>query len=1002
MQVIYAQQIQGNQSGKADSTTIQELPDSSSRNAQMIGLVEVGKLPVVGTNKPNGGADNPSLTVPQPWKDTEAFKTAKRLHAEAVKAEKQGQQTMPATSATASPSSPPALYSSQGSSPSSSSSASTTFNSASLAESSSGPLTVATNYEGITKTSSPEAHIPPDVQVAAGPNHVVEMVNKVGAIWTKQGTLVTMFTLQDFYDTVVNDLADPRVYFDYQSGRWFATMFEIDHVNHDNSQPEANKTVYVAVSLTSDPTGSWYKYSIPYGTFCPDQPKIGLSADKVVLSVDKIDQCRKAPGTFIEYGPEYMIYKKSDLISGISTQSPPYSEDSRDLPIFPVQSDSDSPVLYMVRVVNDASKNGSVELYSISGSSAPFGKSKITLPIGKVDYPPDAIQPGTSYLIDTGDFRVQSAQWYKGKLWLAFNEVCPAIFVGDTTLRSCFKLVEIDTTMLQVTQRIDYGTGGYYYFYPALRMDGRGNLDVIFGFTSSSSYPSLAYVGRQPTDPVNTLQAPFTLVSGSAFARPIPLIDDCSGGFGGCRYGDYFGASIDPSDPGKVWMAGEFQSASGTSSIWKTQIASLVRSTISVGTDKSSYTIGETVTISGKATGIIPGRAATIQVYNPNGAAYRFDQVDVAADGSFTYSFVVGGSLGVPGTYSVTMSYNGASVQTTFVETSSSSSFPVTHMADTTQTYGSLTNFARPLNTELVSPNSQLVGDPIDRITLLIQRVGAPAGTAEIGIFGPDTTTKKLFGTINVANIPTTYAQYQFMLSNNELYTLQAGDRVGIKYIGGASGAGVNIMTDKDPTDPFDGQNTYRARYQSGAWTFDTAEDLWMILEQTHSAVTFTPITHMSDTTVGEPRPLYSGISMRVEYAPTSSSALVGKSIDQMVLRLAKVGSPSGTATVGVFDLAGNVKKQFGTIDVGSTALTTSFQDLTFSLTGSELYTISAGDRIGIKYTGGSSSSYVNVMTDTVSADPFDGSNSYRQWYDTAWRSDTSQDMYLVLRQTHP
>jgi hypothetical protein len=40
-------------------------------------------------------------------------------------------------------------------------------------------------------------------------------------------------------------------------------------------------------------------------------------------------------------------------------------------------------------------------------------------------------------------------------------------------------------------------------------------------------------------------------------------------------------------------------------------------------------------------------------------------------------------------------------------------------------------------------------------------------------------------------------------------------------------------------------------------------------------------------------------------------------------------------------------------------------------------------------------------MLDRDPADPFDGTNSYRQRYATSWLSYPSDDLYLVLTQTH-
>lgn len=85
-----------------------------------------------------------------------------------------------------------------------------------------------------------------------------------------------------------------------------------------------------------------------------------------------------------------------------------------------------------------------------------------------------------------------------------------------------------------------------------------------------------------------------------------------------------------------------------------------------VEVDAGSYSTGETITVTGNVGGNVTGQPLVIQVFNPNGDAYRFDHVMVATDGSYTYKFKVGGPLGVTGTYRVVANYNNASAETTF------------------------------------------------------------------------------------------------------------------------------------------------------------------------------------------------------------------------------------------------------------------------------------------------------------------------------------------------
>src|SRR5437899_7389148 len=69
---------------------------------------------------------------------------------------------------------------------------------------------------------------PPDVQVAVGPNHVVEMVNVLGRISTKQGVAVRTFPLVTFFGVPSTDfISDPKIHFDTASGRWFASIADV-------------------------------------------------------------------------------------------------------------------------------------------------------------------------------------------------------------------------------------------------------------------------------------------------------------------------------------------------------------------------------------------------------------------------------------------------------------------------------------------------------------------------------------------------------------------------------------------------------------------------------------------------------------------------------------------------------------------------------------------------------------------------------------------------------
>ena len=82
---------------------------------------------------------------------------------------------------------------------------------------------------------------------------------------------------------------------------------------------------------------------------------------------------------------------------------------------------------------------------------------------------PNAPQPGSPILLDTGDERISTVAWQNDSLWLAGNESCTP--PGDTAVRSCLRFIEVRTDAMVVLQDLTFGTAGSYYYYPALRQD---------------------------------------------------------------------------------------------------------------------------------------------------------------------------------------------------------------------------------------------------------------------------------------------------------------------------------------------------------------------------------------------------------------------------------------------------------------------------------------------------------------------------------------------------
>ncbi len=398
--------------------------------------------------------------------------------------------------------------------------------------------------------------VPPDVQLAASSKHIMEMVNLNIEIYNKQGGSVSSPSMSSFFSTGFFDtISDPKVLFDLQSNRWFASITDL-----------SDSSVHVAVSNSEDPTGSWHHYTFAASSGdCADQPIIGLSDDKFVVSINDFSSCS---GSGSYKGAQYWVVNKAEMISGLSASISLTTPDNTLFSIHPVQSLSSTATQFMVSVAG----SGLVDLFSMTGTpGGTMSTIETALPIHEISSSPHAPQLGTSATLDTGDNRVQDAVWFQGKLWLAFDDGC--IPLSDIQVRSCFRVVEIDTQASppQVLQDFDVGQESQYYFYPALGVDPLGSLIIVFGSSSAQTYPGLLATGQSFADSFGSWQTPVSIINGTSY---IQNSDQGCNSSSVCRYGDYFGASVDPSNPYRIWVAGEYITAL-LFTPWQTHIASV-------------------------------------------------------------------------------------------------------------------------------------------------------------------------------------------------------------------------------------------------------------------------------------------------------------------------------------------------------------------------------------------------------------------------------------------
>ena len=97
---------------------------------------------------------------------------------------------------------------------------------------------------------------------------------------------------------------------------------------------------------------------------------------------------------------------------------------------------------------------------------------------------------------------------------------------------------------------------------PGIAMDKNGDIALGVSAASSTLDPTVAYVGRTPSDPKNKMESPKTVVVGTGVQQNTSN-----------RWGDYSAMQIDPADDCTFWFTTEYIKTSG-SFRWSTRINS--------------------------------------------------------------------------------------------------------------------------------------------------------------------------------------------------------------------------------------------------------------------------------------------------------------------------------------------------------------------------------------------------------------------------------------------
>ena len=447
---------------------------------------------------------------------------------------------------------------------------------------------------------------PPDPVGDVGPNHYVAMINLVYAVYSKTGNLLAgpVDTGTLWADFPIEDCTDPSgdpiVVYDQLEDRWLLSQFTTRGLD-DPDLPFYN---CVAISVTGDPTGQYYRYAFitqpdeeDGGYYFPDYPKYGVWKKTYVLTTRDF-------GLVNKYGISVYALEKNKMIAGNpNARAVQFFLDSD---VVPLNLIGDGLLPADIDGTRQPKEAAAIPIVGTQDDNAPYGATfdalniwdlyihwqadpvasielKAQLPTAAFDsiFPcaptsRDCIpQPGIvnpNQFLDILSYR-QRPTWrlayrnfgdYESLVTNQAVEATPGIAGARW-----YEVRRINGDYA-IRQQGTYAPGdGVHRWMGSIAQDKNGNMALGYSVSNATTvFPGIRYTGRLAGDPAGTMTlGEGTIVSGTGVQTTT-----------NSRWGDYTSMNIDPSDDCTFWYINEYYTAAGQASSaagWQTRVGSV-------------------------------------------------------------------------------------------------------------------------------------------------------------------------------------------------------------------------------------------------------------------------------------------------------------------------------------------------------------------------------------------------------------------------------------------
>jgi hypothetical protein len=408
---------------------------------------------------------------------------------------------------------------------------------------------------GFTVTSAP-----PDTEGTVGATQYVQWVNTSFAVFNKStGALIAGPTAGNTLwsgfggGCQTNNDGDPIVLYDKAANRWIFSQFSVSTTPYLQC---------IAVSTTSDATGSYNRYSFQYSNF-DDYPKMGVWTDAYYETFNMF-----AGGTTF-VGADACAYDRNAMMAGSTATQVCFQQGTSVGGLLPSDLDgatpppAGSPNYMMYFGTNN------LNLFKFHVDFTNPSNSTFTGPtvISVASFSPlcgggtCVPQPSTTQQLDSLADRLMYRLAYRNFGTHESLVVNHSVVAGSGGGIRWYEIQNPSGTPT-VAQQSTFAPDSNYRWMGSVAMDQAGDLAVGYSVSSSSVSPSIRIAGRVPTDPVSTLESEVSIVSGSGSQSGNNL----------SRWGDYSAMQIDPVDDCTFWFTEEYMKTTGSFN-WNTHIA---------------------------------------------------------------------------------------------------------------------------------------------------------------------------------------------------------------------------------------------------------------------------------------------------------------------------------------------------------------------------------------------------------------------------------------------